>query len=204
VDPQLTGCTVMVLGPGDDLDGAILRSLADAGATTLATSAHDEVERLHRHNDQAHHWTFPEPNIDANVAARLRRFLEERGLTPDAVVMHIDVIETLQARGPINWWRFRKESSAIRAATVEALLAAIAGSSDCQIVLLYRLAEERERAAVKRWLARTAETVYGRARDEGTNIHVDAVIVGPEDSYAGAADAVITRGLNFASHSPRS
>lgn len=181
----------MVLGPGDDLDGAILRALASAGATTLATSADESPDRfLHRHSNDAHHWTLTEPYIDADVASRLRRFLEDRHLAPDAVVMHVDVIETLRARGPIAWWGFRKESSLIRRSTVEALLAAITGSRPCRVILLYRLAEEKERAAVLRWLARTTATVVERAHEDGADVCLNAVILGTEDSFSDAADAV--------------
>lgn len=190
VDLQLEGRTVMVLGPGDYLDRAIVRAVASEGAASLATTDGVNHHDLAQHGDGAPQWTSIEPHIDAFVASRLRYFLEEQGRTPDAVVLHVDVLETLNARGRPRWWRFGRDFDAVLRTTAEAVVAAIPRLGKCQVVLLYRLADDRERDSAMRWLDRAMLAVLERSRSDGADIRVNGLLVGTDDLHAEAADLV--------------
>ncbi len=190
MDLRLSGRTVMVLGPGDYLDRAIVRSVASEGAATLATTDGERHHDLAQQADGGPHWSMVEPHIDAFVASRLRRFLDEQGRQPDAVVLHIDIIETLTSRGPLRWWRFRKERRSLLRATAEAIVAAVALRRQCQVVLVYSLADQRERTAALRWLEDAMGAVLKRSRQEQTDLRVNAIVVGDDDAHPETADVV--------------
>jgi|GEM_PF-2826180 len=175
MDLQLADATVLVLGPGDELDRAILRTLASEGAWTYATKTSGSRTDLVQHGGSAAHWVSVEDTLDAFTVARIDRFLTDRGRPATTIVLHVDVIGALAARGPIRWWRFRSEAKRVMRSATEALGGA-APSEHRSLLLLYQLNADSELELASRWLQRTMSSITDRARP---GARVNSILIGP-------------------------
>lgn len=176
MDLQMGSGTVLLLGPGDELDRAILRAVAVEGGATYATRAeHSRPHPVHE-GLSASHWSSAEGHIDAAVVRRIRRFLDERRKSPTAVIFHIDTLDDLAARGPLRRWRFRTRARSMIRSMLPTLLAAANADGPCQLILLYALTDDRERSAASAWLERAMTVLLKRAP---AGVRVNAVLVAP-------------------------
>jgi hypothetical protein len=186
MDLHLEEATVLLLGPGDEWDRAILRTLASEGAWTYATQSTGSTTDLAQHGSDSSHWVITEDHLDAASVARMSRFLAERGRPATAIVLHIDVIEGLGARRPVRWWRLRSEARAVMRQATEILESAMPDVGQ-SLLLFYELNDHGELDLAARWLRRT---MSGVVRRSAKGARVNSVLVGPGDVDAGAGAVV--------------
>lgn len=110
MDLKLADSTVLLLGVGDELDRAVLRTLASEGAWTYATTPSTSTTDLTQHSDSSSHWVSYEDDVNVFTVVRIKNFLTARGRPATTIVLHVDVINALASRGPVRWWRFRFEA----------------------------------------------------------------------------------------------
>ncbi|MDF2992737.1 MAG: hypothetical protein K0S37_3251 [Microbacterium sp.] len=175
MDLDLSTSTVLLLSPGNELDRTILRALASEGAWTYATTSRTSSTDLVQHSDTSSHWVSQEDGMDAFTVARLSRFLTERGRPATAVILHIDVIDALAARGPIRWWRFRSEVRSVMRSAYE-VLGGATPTATCSLLLLYQLNDHSELPHASRWLQRMMSLITKRAP---VGARVNSILIGP-------------------------
>lgn len=189
MDLQLADSTVLLLGVGDELDRAILRGLASEGAWTYATKTSTSTADLVQHSDTSIHWVSVEDDVNAFTVARINSFLNARGRPATSIILHVDVIDALVARGPIRWWRFRSEVKSVMRSAAE-VLGGATPSKDRSLLLLYQLNDDAELDLASRWLQRTMSAITKRAR---TGARVNSILIGPggADPHAAAVIALL-------------
>jgi hypothetical protein len=175
VDLHLAESTLLLLGPGDELDRAILRALASEGASTYATKTSLSTTDLAQPADKTSHWVSVEDAPDAFTVARINRFLIERGRPPTGIILHVDVISALAARGPVRWWRFRSEAKSVMRSATDVLGGATPSRSR-SLLLLYQLNDFAELDLASRWLQRTMSAITRRAQ---AGARVNSILIGP-------------------------
>jgi hypothetical protein len=175
MDLNLAGSTVLLLGPGNELDRAILRALASEGAWTYATRTSRSTTDLTQHGDTSSHWVSVEDDLDAFTVTRINRFLAERGRPSTAIVLHVDAINALTARRPIRWWRFRSEARRVMRSATD-VLGGATPSQNRSLLLLYQLNDHTELDLASRWLQRTMSAVTASTRP---GARVNSILVGP-------------------------
>ncbi|MFD5214486.1 hypothetical protein [Microbacterium sp. NPDC058345] len=187
MDLNLEDSTVLLLGVGDELDRAVLRTLASEGAWTYATTPSTSTTDLTQHGGTSSHWVSVEDDVNVFTVLRIKNFLHARGRPATAVVLHVDVINSLAARGPVRWWRFRSEAKKVMRSAAD-VLGGAAPSQDQSLLLLYQLNDESELELASRWLQRTMSAITKRAR---AGARVNSILVGPGGVDTNAA-AMIT------------
>jgi hypothetical protein len=188
MDLQLAESTVLLLGVGDELDRAVLRALASEGAWTYATMTSASTTDLSQHSDMSSHWVSVEDEIDAFTVARINEFLIARGRPATSIVLHVDAISALAARGPVRWWRIRSEARSVMRSAAK-VLGGATPSKQRSLLLLYQLNDHAELELASRWLQRTMSAIT--KGDPGAR--VNSILVGPGgvDPDAAAMIAVL-------------
>ncbi|MDD7928063.1 hypothetical protein PUW82_00995 [Microbacterium sp. NE2TL11] len=186
MDLQLADSTVLLLGPGDELDRAILRALSSEGAWTYATTTSSSTTDLTQHGDTASHWVATEDDVNEFTVARINNFLTARGRPATSIILHVDAISALASRGPIRWWRFRSEAKSVMRSASDVLLGA-APSEERSLLLVYQLNDDTELPVASRWLQRIMSTTIKRARP---GARVNSILVGAGDVDPDAATMI--------------
>ena len=186
---DLGGTTVVLFGPGNEVDRVILRSLASEGCSTYATRFANSGGDLAQHSSSTRQWVAIEDEIDEGAVRRVVSFLGDQGLSPDAVIFHVDVIDALTARAPHRWWRSARETKEMRQRVRNAVkeMVRASGPAALHVLLLHRLASDDERTVAHRWLQRTMASLIRNSPD---SVRVNAVLLSSE-SASPAAGAIV-------------
>lgn len=183
MDLQLTGSTVLLLGPGDELDRSVLRALASEGAWTFATTTSSSTTDLSQHGDSSSHWVSVEDEVSFHTLGRINSFLTARGRPATSIVLHVDAINAIPARGAAGWWRSRTAARSVMRSASAALDGAFP-SEERSLLLLYQLHHRGELDLASRWLHRTMSAITKRARP---GARVNGILIGPGGVDANAA-----------------
>ncbi|WP_136034707.1 hypothetical protein [Microbacterium sp. PF5] len=176
---ELSNTTVVLFGPGNEVDRVILRSLASEGCSTYATRFANSGGDLAQHSSSTRQWVAIEDEIGERAVRRVASFLADQGLCPDAVIFHVDVIDALTARAPHRWWRSARETKEIRQRVRNAVKEMVRASAQAalHVILLHRLASDGERTVAHRWLQRTMASLIRSSPD---TVRVNAVLLSSE------------------------
>lgn len=191
MDLRLDSRAVLILGPGDALDRAMIRSLATQGAATLATHDGRQSEDLTQQGTSVSHWVSQEDDVNAFTALRLRQFLASQVAEPVAVVVHVDLVKAISRRRPVRWWHLLSRFDDVLQDTTGVALHASTGASRARVILVYRLGSHAERPTAIRWMHRTMRLVARKARKHRlTPMPVNSVLVGVDADFTEAAHIV--------------